>query len=58
MKKTEKRRLRTYKATDPVYDKAMNSAKKKGIKLCPAIEKFIVELGESKSNIITVKLTD
>lgn len=53
-----KRKLRTYKTKDSIYNKAMQVAGKRKIKLCRAIELFLVGFGKSKSDTITINLTE
>lgn len=56
--KAKKRKLRTYKTFDPIYNSAMKKAEKYDIKLCRAIELFLTSLSKSKSATITVNLTE
>ena len=53
-----KRKLRTYKTLDHIYDKAMIKADMNKIALSKAIEKFLVALGKAKSDTITINLKE
>lgn len=46
----ETRKIRTYRATDPIYKKAGNRAKKQKHKLSTLINGFIIAYGNGKSS--------
>jgi hypothetical protein len=48
MEDKEKRKPRSYKCTDTVYDNAMNMAAQKGTDLAKVIEKFVIKYGNKK----------
>ena len=52
------RKLRTYKTFDAIYNPAKKKAKKYDTNLCRVIETLLKKMSQSKSEIITINLTD